>query len=99
MSDKLIAIESKNWTALRDLYSSSDPNTIYSHCTVDNYIQWLGKEPHAVDWIFYSLNGDWSDGTFAVVVSGYYLICRILLRARMNIKCYRSMDAHKCDES
>lgn len=72
MSDKLVEIESQDWAALRDLYSAEDPNTIYAHCTVDNYIRWLEKEPQQKDWRFYSLNGDWSDGTYAVVVSSNY---------------------------
>lgn len=69
MSDKLVAIESEHWAALRDIYSADNPHTIYSHCTVENYIQWREKEPHAVDWTFYSLNGEWGDGTYALVVS------------------------------
>lgn len=69
MSDKLVEIESENWAALRNLYSAEDPNTIYAHCTVDNYIRWLETEPQQKDWFIYSLNGDWSDGTYAVVVS------------------------------
>lgn len=69
MSDKLVEIESPDWAALRDSYSAEDPNTIYAHCTVDNYIRWLDKEPQRKDWRIYSLNGDWNDGTYAVVVS------------------------------
>lgn len=74
MSDKLVEIESENWPALRDLYSANDPSTIYAHCTVDNYIQWLEKEPLQKDWFIYSLNGDWSDGTYVVVVSEFHYL-------------------------
>lgn len=71
MADKLIEIESENWPILRDLYDVNDANTYYGHCTIDNYIRWLEKEPHERDWNIYSLNGDWSDGTYLVVVSHF----------------------------
>lgn len=68
MVDKLVEIGSENWASLRNMYAVDDPNTYYAHCTVENYIKWLEKEPGTHDWHIYSLNGDWSDGTYLVVV-------------------------------
>lgn len=76
MADKLVEIASENWPALRDLYDVTDPNTYYGHCTVENYIQWLKKEPLDKDYSVYSLNGEWSDGTYLIVVSRFHC-CRV----------------------
>lgn len=76
MKDKLVEIESQNWPALRDMYAADNPFTYYGHCTIDNYIRWFEKEPIGRDWFIYSLNGDWSDGTYLVVVSDYSLFIR-----------------------
>lgn len=68
MADKLVEIESQNWPALRDLYAPNSPKTFIGHSAVDNFIRWTDQQPDIPNLVFYSLNGDWSDGTFAVIV-------------------------------
>lgn len=64
MADQLVEIERDYWSALRDLYSPENPEDYLSYCLFDYYIRCLEQEPESVDIAFYSLNGDWSDGTF-----------------------------------
>lgn len=64
MEDSLVEIDRRNWTALRDLYSPENPESYLSYSLLDNYIRWSEHEPESVDITFYSLNGDYSDGTF-----------------------------------
>lgn len=68
MADKLIEIERKHWHTLRDLHSPVRPETYLNYYLVDNYIRWFEREPESVNAVFYSLNGDWSDGTFLAVL-------------------------------
>lgn len=69
MADKLSEIACHDWPALRDLYAPNSPVTFLTHNLVDNFIRWTDQEPDFPNLVFYSLNGDWSDGTFAVDVS------------------------------
>lgn len=69
MSEKIIEIPTENWPELRDLYLSEWPVNMLGYYTVDNFIKWVEKEPDIKNLHVYSLNGDWSDGTFAIVVS------------------------------
>lgn len=62
-----MVIGREKWPILRTLYSAHDPTTFLGHCTIDNYIRWSEKESQN-NIVFYSLNGDWSDGTFVVIV-------------------------------
>lgn len=64
MADKLVEIEREHWQTLRDLHLPTRPETYFGYCLLDNYIRWFEKDPNDVDIVFYSLNGDWSDGTF-----------------------------------
>lgn len=69
MADKLVEIERRDWPALRDLYSPNSPATFIAHSAVDTYIRWTNQQPDLPNLAIYSLNGDWSDGSFAAVVS------------------------------
>lgn len=69
MADKLVEIERHDWPALRDLFAPNSPKTFIAHSAVDNFIRWTDQQPDISNIVFYSLNGDWSDGTFAVIVS------------------------------
>lgn len=68
MAEQLVKIERENWPKLRDLYSRNDPTALLGHRVVENYIQWFDKSPSAQNINFYSLDGDWSDGTFVAIV-------------------------------
>lgn len=67
MTDHLVGIERKHWQTLRDFYSPKSPETYLSYSLLDYYIRWSEREPESVDIVFYSLNGDWSDGSFVAI--------------------------------
>lgn len=68
-TDKLVIISQSHWRTLRDLYLTNWPTNILGYYTIDNYIRWIEKQPTIKDLFLYSLNGEWSDGTYAVVVN------------------------------
>lgn len=69
MSDTLADIPSKYWTELRDLYKADWPLNLISYYTIDNIIRWLNDDSPVNHLRVCCLNGDWSDGTFAIIVS------------------------------
>lgn len=69
MENHLVKIECDEWTSLRQLYLPEMPDTVLGLTTISNYIRWMEKDRHLDNLAIYSLNGDWSDGTFVVVVS------------------------------
>lgn len=66
MRDQKVEIAPKDWPELRDLYDFKSDLAI---STLDNYIRWMEKETTIENLSIYCLNGDWSDGTFVVVVT------------------------------
>lgn len=60
----MVKISNADLPELRDLLKSENyPETIFIHYFVDNYLNWLKKQPSTcVD--FYSVDGKWRDGTF-----------------------------------
>lgn len=71
MTDKLIPIPSKEWINLRNLYLVNWPENMLGYYTIDNYVNWNSKDENIRNLWVYSLNGDWSDGTFLVIVCTY----------------------------
>lgn len=69
MQDKICEISPEKWAELRDLFQPDWPKNIYAYNLLQNYIHWVEKDPNIKNLKVYSLNGDWSDGTFVVVVS------------------------------
>lgn len=69
MTDKLIEIPSGDWEQLRELFKTNWPENIISYYTIDNFIRWFKQNPNIQHLNVYSLNGDWSDGTFLIMVS------------------------------
>lgn len=69
-NDFISEISKTDLPKLRDLYLRDWPENVIGYYTVNNFIRWLEKEPNIVNLKFYCLNGDFSDGTFAFVVSG-----------------------------
>lgn len=69
--DFLAEIQQKDLSKLKNMYASKDGSrTHIAYATIDNYIRWLEQDPKASSYIkFYCLNGDFSDGTFIVIVS------------------------------
>lgn len=73
--DRLVEIQQRDLLTLRNMYTSSEvgSKTHIAYETIDTYIRWLEKDPIANNYIkFYCLNGDFSDGTFIVIVSIVY---------------------------
>lgn len=70
MEEKLIDIPKEAWCKLRDLYLKDWPNNVMAYYTLDNYIKWIEMDSTIDNLLVYSLNGDWSDGTFVLIVIG-----------------------------
>lgn len=71
-ADRLVEIPVEDLSTLRNLYKSSeiDSRTHIAYESIDVYMRWLEQDPNASTYIkFYCLNGDFSDGTFIVIVS------------------------------
>jgi len=66
-SHSLVEIPPRDWNILLDLYSEkrSEPT---GYNTINNFIQWIKKEPD-MELKCFSLDGEWlSDGTFIIMV-------------------------------
>lgn len=72
MGSQRIEIDCEDWNDLRDLYLPETPETILGLATISNYIEWHKKEETIENLTIYSLNGDWSDGTFVLLVRFLY---------------------------
>lgn len=69
--DRLVEMQQKDLRILRDLHAAKEGSrTSIALATIDIHIQWLEKDPNESRYIkFFCLNGDFSDGTFIVIVS------------------------------
>lgn len=77
MQDKICEVPPTQWVELRDMFASDWPRNIYAYNLLENYLEWRERDPKIKNLKIYSLNGDWSDGTFVVVVSSifYFSLC------------------------
>lgn len=69
MTDYLVEIAQKDWPSLKQIYFPDDPKKHVAYTTIDNYIRWFEQDPNVKHIKFFCLNGDYSDGTFVVIVS------------------------------
>lgn len=69
MSDRLVKINKRDWPVLNQLYKLNSEKNYIAHTTIDTYNRWLQQDPDLKNVEFYCLNGDFSDGTFVVIVS------------------------------
>lgn len=67
--NELVEIERSELPLLRDLFLLNWPEHMIGYYTVDNFIRWYEKDSQIKNLVIYSLNGDWSDGTFVAIVS------------------------------
>lgn len=72
MQDKICEISPSDWPELRDIYLPDWPKNIYAYNLLDNYLNWIKRDPKIKNLKIYSLNGDWRDGTFVVIVSNSF---------------------------
>lgn len=68
---RLVEIPKEDLSMLKDLHAAkSGSRTSVAFSTIDTYIRWIEKDPNQRKYVkFYCLNGDFSDGTFIVIVS------------------------------
>lgn len=66
---KLVEIDRAELPQLRDMYLADWPENMLGYYTVDNFIRCFEKDPEIKSLVFYCLDGDWSDGSFAVIVN------------------------------
>lgn len=70
VADRLIEITRKNLEILKKLYALNGCAQSYvSYTTIDNYIRWFKQDSHLKHINVYCLNGNFSDGTFIIIVS------------------------------
>lgn len=84
MTDYLAEIDRKDWPKLRDLYTPNGIKSYVAFITIDNFIRWFEQDPNIKHVKFYCLNGDFSEGTFVIIVS---LIICILFVKKNHVKC------------
>lgn len=74
MTDRLTEIAVVDLPKLRDLYKpvAGVTKSYIAFTTIENYIDWYNQDPNLSTVKVYCLNDDFSDGTFALIVS--YLI-------------------------
>lgn len=67
---KASRIPIESLSELRDLYKKDWPKNILPFYLIQNYLDWHLQDPKFVEENieFVCLNGDWSDGTFYVLV-------------------------------
>lgn len=68
MENRAVEIDCEKWIDLKALYLPESTETILGLSTISNYIKWNEKQSPIPNLAIYSLNGDWSDGTFVVIV-------------------------------
>lgn len=66
---KVIEIKSEHWFTLRDKFLCNWPQEYLGYYMINNYIRWKQQDSKLKNVNFYSLDGDWSDGTFVIIVS------------------------------
>lgn len=69
ITDRLVEISRENLPTLKSLYISNGKKNYVSFMAIDNYIRWFEQDPSLKHVKIYSLNGDFSDGTFIITVN------------------------------
>lgn len=65
---KLVEIPRNSLLNLRNLFLQNWPEHILGYDLINNYIRWFNQDPNYDKAKILSLNGDWSDGTFLIIV-------------------------------
>lgn len=69
MKDILVGIDRKDWITLRNLYKENSVAHYLAYATIENCIQLIERYPNVKHVNLFCLNGDFSDGTFIMIVS------------------------------
>lgn len=77
----LLDIPTVDWPVLRDMYVDNWPENYSTYFAIENGIKLRHKDPtdYKKEVQMFSLNGDWSDGTFILLVSLRISTCQILV--------------------
>lgn len=67
--DRITEINRNDLPLLKKLYTPDGKKSYIGYTTIETYIRWFEKDPRISDIAFYCLNGDFSRGTFVVIVS------------------------------
>lgn len=77
-NNSLVEIPIEDWPKLRDLYVNRKLES-NSFNSIENFINWLQQDPSLKESIkIFSLNGDWSDGTFLLQDHSAYIMMNTL---------------------
>lgn len=68
-ADRLVEVPRADWPKLRDLYLPDKSKSYIAYTALESYISWCAVDPDIKHVMIYSLNGDFSDGTFAIIVN------------------------------
>lgn len=69
MTDRLVEVERKDLLALKSLYNPNVSLSYIAYTTIENYIRWFERDPDVKHIKVFCLNGDFSDGTFVIIVN------------------------------
>lgn len=69
MTDSLVEINKRDLENLKSLYIPDDMKSDVTYTTIDTYIRLFKKDPNLENIKIFCLNGDFSDGTFVVIVN------------------------------
>lgn len=78
-ADKLVEIMRSELPQLRNLYQVNWPENMLGYYTVDNFIRWFEQKSKIKNLVLYSLNGDFTDGTFVAIVKLIFIMWRPIL--------------------
>lgn len=81
LTNFLVEIPVEDWAELRDMYTDNWPSNYSTYFAIDNGIRLKMQDPvmYKKEIQIYSLNGDWNDGTFIMVVSIFPLTLEHIL--------------------
>lgn len=70
VADRLVEITRKDLEILKKLYAlNANAQNYVSYTTIENYLRWFEKDSYLKHIKVYCLNGNFSDGTFVIIVS------------------------------
>lgn len=78
VADLLVEMTRKDLKILKKLYAlNGTPQNYVSYTTIDNYIRWFERDSHLKHIKIYCFNGNFSDGTFVIIVSSNFRLFHI----------------------
>lgn len=69
MTNRLVEIEPKDLPNLLNLYTPDGKKNYITYTAIENYNRWFNQDPNLEHVKVFSLNGDYSDGTFIITVN------------------------------